>query len=212
MNYYKPLLAGNIYHITARAIGSEKLFLHDDNYNFFLQRYDKYITPVAETFAWALLPNHFHLLVQIKPHEALQELYSNKNPHKKITEDWQPVFVMQCFSNMLNSYAKAFNKQNNRKGGLFMDYMRRVEITSDQQYTATVFYIHKNPVHHGYCSKINDWPWTSFQTMLSQTPTKLKRNEVLQWFGGLNKFIEYHKQPIYLKNAVALEHDNLPNL
>ena len=212
MNYYKPLLAGNMYHITARATGNEKLFLNEDNYHFFLQRYQKYITPVADTFAWALLPNHFHLLVEIKSYEELEELFIKNYPHKKTTDNWQPVFIMQCFSNMLNSYAKAFNKQNNRKGGLFMDYMRRVEITSDQQYTATVFYIHKNPVHHGYCSKINDWPWTSFQTMLSKKPTKLKRNEVLQWFGGLNKFIEYHNQPIYLKNAVAIEHENLPNL
>ena len=209
MDYYKPLIAGNTYHITARAIGSEKLFLNDDNYNFFLQRYDKYITPIAETFAWALLPNHFHLLVQIKPHEDLQQLYSTKNPHKKITDGWQPAFVMQCFSNLFNSYAKAFNKQQNRKGGLFMDYMRRAAVTSDAQYTATVYYIHKNPVHHGYFTQIDAWPWSSYKTMLTQAPAKMQPNKILEWFGGTDKFIEYHAQPIHLKNAVVVEHENL---
>lgn len=30
-----------------------------------------------------------------------------------------------------------------------MDYLRRVEIDSNEQLRATLFYIHKNPVHHG---------------------------------------------------------------
>ena len=80
-----------------------------------------------------------------------------------------------------------------------MDYLRRVEVTNDQQYTATIFYIHKNPVHHGYCTQIDAWPWSSYRILLSQSPTKMQRNKVLQWFGGTDKFIAYHTQPIHLK-------------
>ena len=90
-----------------------------------------------------------------------------------------------------------------------MDYMRRVQVTSDHQYVTTIFYIYKNPVHHGYCTQKNDWPWSSNKTMLSQLPTKIKRNEILEWFGGTDKFIAFHGQPIYLKNAVIVEHENL---
>jgi len=51
MDYYQPLLAGEKYHIFSRATGSEKLFTEPENYLFFLQRFDKYISPVADIFA-----------------------------------------------------------------------------------------------------------------------------------------------------------------
>ena len=209
MDYYVPLLADNIYHITSRAVGNEKLFLNDDNYKFFLKRYDKYITAIADTFTYSLLPNHFHFLLQIKSYAELQKYYKKVKPHGKEDENWQPDFVMQQFSNMLNSYAKAFNKKNKRKGALFMDYMRRVKVTTDGQYSATVFYIHKNAVHHGYCNEIPRWPWSSYNAILSNAPTKIERQKVLDWFGSPEKFIEYHSQPLHLKNAVIVEYENL---
>lgn len=205
MDYYAPLLADKIYHIVGRAVGTEKLFLNDDNYHFFLKRYKKYIAPVADTFAWSLLPNHFHFLIQVKPYPQLQEFYKTIKPHKAPAAGWQPGLIMQQFSNMLNSYAKAFNKKNNRKGALFMDYLRRVEVLSDAQYSTTVFYIHKNAVHHGYCKTISGWPWSSYNSLLSNAPTNLMRQQVLNWFGGPEKFIAFHAQPIHLKNAVVVE-------
>ena len=209
MDYYIPLLADNIYHITGHAVGNEKLFLNDDNYRFFLKRYAKYIEPVADTFAWSLLPNHFHFLIRIKPYPELLSHYKKIKPHRKEDKGWQPDFVMKRFSNLLDSYAKSFNIKNNRRGALFMDYMRRVEVTTDAQYSTTVFYIHKNAVHHGYCKDIISWPWSSYKTILSDAPTKIERQKVLDWFGGIEKFIQYHAQPIHLKNAAMVEYENL---
>ena len=137
MDYYVPLLADNMYHITGHAVGREKLFLNNDNYRFFLSRFDKYISPVADIFAWSLLPNHFHLLIQVKPLPELIAHYKKIKPHGKEHESWQPEFVMKRFSNLFNSYAKAFNLKNKRRGALFMDYMRRVEEKTDAQFTAT---------------------------------------------------------------------------
>ncbi|MBL0181994.1 MAG: hypothetical protein IPP96_06730 [Chitinophagaceae bacterium] len=208
MDYYAPLLADKIYHITARAVGKEKLFLHDDNYRFFLSRYDRYISPVADTFAWALLPNHIHFLIRIKPYPQLQEHYKKIKPHGKEEEGWQPGFVMKRFGNLFNSYAKSFNLQNNRRGALFIDYMRRLEVNTAAHYSATIFYIHKNPVHHGYCKQISNWPWSSYKTILSKAPTKIERQLVLDWFGDTGKFIAYHAQPIHLKNAVLVEFED----
>ena len=209
MDYYIPLLAGNSYHITGRAVGNEKLFLQEENYSFFLQRYQKYISPVAETFAFSLLPNHFHFLIEIKPHEILEALCKTKKPALITNDNWQPDFVMQQWSNMLNSYSKSFNKMFQRKGALFMDYLRRVEITNDGQFTSTVFYIHKNAAHHGICTSIADWKWSSYAAMLSSAPTHLSRFKVLDWFGGPEKYTEFHNQPVHLKNAVALEFEGL---
>lgn len=208
MDYYVPLLADNIYHITGHAVGKEKLFLNDDNYRFFLKQFDKYIAPVADTFAWSLLPNHFHFLIQLKSYPGLLAHYKKIKPHGKEDEGWQPGFVMKRFSNLFNSYAKAFNLKNYRRGALFMDYMRRVEVSTDAHYSATVFYIHKNPVHHGYCKDMAAWPWSSYKTILSDAPTKIERQKVLEWFGGRQRFIEYHSRPVHLKNAAMVEYED----
>ena len=208
MDYYQPLLAGEKYHIVSRATGSEKLFTEPENYRFFLQRFDKYISPVATIFAYALLPNHFHFLVEIKPYDDLLELYKRLKPETYTPEEdnnWQPEFVMQHFSNLLNSYTKSFNKRNSRKGALFMDYLRRVQIKTDEQFFATLFYIHKNPVHHGLCKKMEDWKWSSYISILSNAPTKIERQKLIAHFGTAEQFIAFHDQPIYLKNAVAIE-------
>ncbi len=109
---------------------------------------------------------------------------------------------MERFGNLLNSYTKAFNKQNTRKGGLFIDTMRRVEIKDDAQLSAIIFYIHKNAVHHGYAGAINQWPWSSYHSFLNKSSTSLVRDEVLDWFGGKENFIQFHQQPVRLKNIL----------
>jgi putative transposase len=49
------------YHIYTHANGSENLFQTNENFRYFLKRYEEYIPPVADTLAWCLMPNHLHL-------------------------------------------------------------------------------------------------------------------------------------------------------
>lgn len=186
-------------------MGKEKLFLEEDNYKFFLRQFSKYISPVADTFAYNLLPNHFHFMIRVKNIGRIHEEFLSVKKNKEFTLESAPEFVMERFSNLLNSYTKAFNKKYSRKGGLFIDIMRRVEIIDDSQFGATIFYIHKNAVHHGYVDTISEWQWSSYHAIVSNSPTQLLRNEILDWFGGAEQFIEFHKQPVYLKNAVVID-------
>ncbi len=204
-DYHIPLLPDSIYHLVTRAVGSEKLFRSDNNYNFLLQRFQKHTLPVAETFAWCLLPNHLHLLVRIRPAETLELHFKEVKKNKTFHPDILPDFIMERFSNWLNSYTKSFNKMYNRKGSLFIDYLRRKEVKDDNQFRATVFYIHKNPVHHEYCKKISDWKWSSYNSLLSQKPTNLLRKEVIDTFDDKKGFIAYHSQPINPKDALIVE-------
>ena len=204
MDYYQPLLSNTSYHIMSRAIGNEKLFLTPENYRFFLRRFDSYISPVADLYAYNLLPNHFHAIIEVKPIEHLLPLYKAVKKSNSINEMWQPDFVMQQFSNLFNSYAKSFNIRNQRKGSLFME-MCRVPILKDSQFSATIFYVHKNAVHHGYCKVIEEWPWSSYNEILLNSSTDLKRKELIEWFGNEAEFIKFHSQEIYLKNSVVLE-------
>ena len=57
---------GQYYHIYNRGVNSEVLFKEEANYIHFLNSYEKYIHPIVDTYAWVLMPNHFHFLVRVK--------------------------------------------------------------------------------------------------------------------------------------------------
>ncbi|MBF8283376.1 MAG: hypothetical protein HW378_2291 [Anaerolineales bacterium] len=61
-----PLHPGQYYHIYNRGNNRENVFREERNYPYFLKLYAKYIEPIAETYAYCLLRNHFHLLVRIR--------------------------------------------------------------------------------------------------------------------------------------------------
>jgi len=55
-----PLDFGNYYHIYNHANGDIQLFRNEENYRYFLSRYEKYVHPLVDTLSYCLLPNHFH--------------------------------------------------------------------------------------------------------------------------------------------------------
>src|SRR5258706_1273798 len=120
-----PLLPGKFYHLYNHAIGDENLFRHRENYLYFLQQFRKYIAPVASTFAYILLPNHFHFFIRIKSEKELMEhFHSLRDPAlAEVSEIDFPKFVIQQFSNFMNGYVKAYNKMFLRKGALVLDFV-----------------------------------------------------------------------------------------
>jgi hypothetical protein len=67
-------------------------------------------------------------------------------------------------------------------------------VESERHFKNMVFYIHNNPVHHGFCEAMIDYPWSSYMSIISLKPTKLQRDKVIGWFDSKSEFIEYHKQ------------------
>ena len=65
-HYYTKFEEGRFYHIYNRAVDKKPLFKNLDNYEFFLKKYDQYLSPVIDTYAYCLLGNHFHLMVRVK--------------------------------------------------------------------------------------------------------------------------------------------------
>ena len=59
------------YHIYNRGIDRENIFSDERDYWHFLALYEKYIHQIADTFAYCLLKNHFHILVRIKSEDVL---------------------------------------------------------------------------------------------------------------------------------------------
>lgn len=187
MNKHEPLLHGNYYHIFNRGINSCNLFREPDNYEHFLALYDKHINPVADTFAWVLMPNHFHMLVRIK---EKSEIKSGNRPKKSVTPDTPP---FRQFSNLFNAYSKAVNKCYDRTGSLFEHPFRRKIIMDKEYFKQMVIYIHNNPVHHGFTEKAMDYPWSSYLTCLTFTKSKFQVNKVLGWFDSAANFRLQHR-------------------
>ena len=204
-DYHIPLIPNKTYHVFSRAIGNERLFREPTNYQFFLSRFHKHVSPVADNLSYCLLPNHFHSMLRIKNELFIKEHFYEVKKKKLFTPELASDFIMERISNLMNSYTKAYNKMYKRRGSLFIDYCRRVEINNDAQFGATIFYIHKNPVHHGYCDAIEKWHWSSYHEFASGKPSSLCRQEVLEWFGGVKGFMAYHQQPIYLKEYPDFE-------
>ena len=77
-----------------------------------------------------------------------------------------------------------------------MDYLKRSKAENDSDFTSYVWYIHKNAVHHQLTKTIGAWEFDSYKSILSDAPTSLLRDEVLDWFGGKEAYIKFHQQPI----------------
>ncbi len=197
MEKREPLLPLHTYHIFNRANGAERAFLSDENYRHFLTRLQEYILPVARVYAYCLLPNHFHLLAQIREEEVIID-FQKTIPNKIPTELPAP-FVAQQFGNAFNSYTKSFNKKYERRGSLFMRRFKRNLALTEEDFLTFLFYIHKNPVHHGLCAALGQWRYCSYNAFLSNAPTMLEREYVLDKLGGTQGFIEFHQKPVYLK-------------
>lgn len=191
-DHLAPLLPDHIYHVYNRASGNEKLFLIEENYRFFMAKFIQYTHRFSDIYCYSLLPNHLHFLIRIKPED--QFTY----PGAPI-QDNIPLYISQQFSNLFNAYTKSFNEQHRRKGGLFMRPFKRKVVEKNAYFSKLIHYIHANPVHHSICSTIREWKHSSFHSLTTETPTVLLRAEVIDFFGGLNHFIQFHEQPIQLK-------------
>lgn len=193
MQIIEPFTYGNFYHIYNRGINSCNIFRENDNYAYFLKLYDQYVSPIADTYAWVLMPNHFHFLVRVKEEE---EIFSNLdrvlNPVKVGTPSQQ-------MSKVFNAYAQAYNKRFQRHGGLFERPFKRKQVQTIAYLRTLVLYIHNNPIHHGFCDHILDYPWSSYMTMVSVKPSQLNRKEVIGWFDDQANFKYMHHQKVEIE-------------
>ncbi len=219
MQLIEPLNYGKFYHIYNRGINSCDLFHENTNYEYFLGLYDKHISPVADTYAWVLMKNHFHLLVKIKEEDEIGYLSATApsvvlNPdggvveqktHKGCTsretllgsETTKRVSYNPShqFSHLFNAYAQAYNKRNKRTGSLFVHPFKRKFIEDIEYLKTVVVYIHNNPVHHKFTEHAMDYPWSSYLTCISIKPTHLQRDAVIGWFDNQSNFITAHEKP-----------------
>lgn len=196
-----PLQPGMYYHIYNRGNNRENLFLEERNYPYFLALYTKHIEPIADTYAYCLLRNHFHLSVRIKTEDEFIKTLRVLETREASMKKYNP---SQNFSNLFNAYAKAINKGYGRTGSLFEERFGRIPVTNDSYFTTLIFYIHYNPQKHGFVNDFRDWKWSSYPALVESSQTKLKRDEVLRIFDGIKGFEAFHQGKLDEKKLAAL--------
>ncbi|OIO88334.1 MAG: hypothetical protein COW33_05610 [Anaerolineae bacterium CG17_big_fil_post_rev_8_21_14_2_50_57_27] len=205
-----PLLYDTYYHIYNRGINRENIFVQERNYAHFLNLYSKYIEPIADTFAYCLLRNHFHVLVRTKSEEETLKVFTDdirrrrqRSPATRdLNQAQKPLgseneriqYPSKKFSDFFNAYAKAINAAYGRTGSLFQHPFGRVMVTNDIQFFRVVAYIHQNPQKHKFVDDFREWKYSSYGVILSEKPTRLKRDSVLDWFGDKKQYTDLHAE------------------
>ncbi len=180
-----PFVEGAFYHVYNRGNNKENIFNEAGNYNYFLSLWKKHIEPVAETYCYVLLSNHFHALIRIRENLSLTS---------KASDVSRMPMAEQAFANLFNAYAKAYNKANNRTGKLFEERFRKKPVLDSGYLMQIVYYIHQNLQNHGFIDDFRLYPHSSYKGILSNKPTLLERDILLKWFDGKENFLKYHEE------------------
>jgi REP element-mobilizing transposase RayT len=205
----------SIYHVFNRTNNRERLFLSDNNRFFFLRQYKNHISQLLDTYSWNLQPNHFHFLVKaktsndIKKYLELKGLLNLTLTEKRFLYDEisQSELTENGFKRFFQSYAQSFNNMHNRSGNLFYKPFKRIEVVGDSYFNQAMIYIHANAVKHGLVKDIHQYKWSFWHSILSGSPTSLLRTEILDWFGGKERFIKINLEmtKFYYETDVAIE-------
>ena len=206
-----PLLFDTYYHIYNRGTNGENIFVQERNYEYFLKLYEKHISPIADTFAYCMLRNHFHIAVRIKSKEEITETLKVSSTNQNRVKQDNPTnpdngqlrkplgsvipetYASQKFSNFFNAYAKSINIAYSRTGSLFEHPFGRIPIKNDRQFWTVIAYIHQNPQKHKFVDDFRDWKYSSYGIMLSTKHTIVKRDKVIKWFGNKDNYLSLHK-------------------
>ena len=149
-------------------------------YSFFArmntERKEEYLnnkdnTFLVEIYAYALMPNHFHLLL------------------KQITEKGIQTFL----SNFQNSFARYFNTKNNRYGSLFQRPFKAKHIDSNEEFMHVSRYIHLNPITAFILepNELEKSNITSFQDYLSGKSKIVNVNFINNIIGTRKRYKEF---------------------
>ena len=132
-DYWHPFYENCYYHIYNRSNNKEKIFLTDENYLFFLRRWNKYFGSYFDTYTYALIANHFHFLIKVKPvdEQFIQAVkFQNTVASKRFLKGiiLLDEFIEDQMKNFSLSYAKAFNTENKRNGSVFQKRFKRLQL------------------------------------------------------------------------------------
>lgn len=139
----------------------------------------------VEIYAFACMPNHYHLLL------------------KQLEDNGVSTFI----SNLQNSFAKYFNTKHKRNGSLFLSPFKRIRIERDEVFMHVSRYIHLNPVT-SYLIKEKELK-IHYSTSLShynnpQMKSFVERSKIIRLFGSLERYNAFIFDQVDYQQKLAL--------
>jgi len=132
--------AGAVHHVMGRGLDRREIFLSLADYQHFVERLGRVLTQGgARCVAWALMPNHYHLLLR--------------------TGDLP---LTRLMARLLTSHALGFNRRHGRQGYLFQGRYKSILCEEEPYLLELVRYIHLNPARARLVEdleKLEDYPW-----------------------------------------------------
>ncbi|MDA8328747.1 MAG: transposase [Betaproteobacteria bacterium] len=156
--------AGALYHVTSRGDRQEDIFLNDDDRNDWLT----VLGIVCARFNWVVhalcqMTNHYHLLVE--------------------TPDGNLSGGMRQLN---GSYTQRVNRRHGLGGHLFQGRYKAILVQKESHLLELSRYIVLNPLRANMVESLEDWRWSSYALMTSQTapPPWLDTDWLLGQFGS----------------------------
>jgi len=174
---------GSLHHIIGRGIERTRIFRTDQDREDFLNRVaDLCIDGDLIVYAWALMPNHFHLLVRT----GRQSISKN----------------MRRF---LTGYVVNFNLRHKRYGHLFQNRYKSIICEDDPYLLELTRYIHLNPLRAGIVDDLEGlsrYRWAGHSAIMGRVKRDWQEVEtVLAYFGKGHRAVEKYEQ--YLREGIS---------
>jgi putative transposase len=156
---------GSLHHIMCRGIERRKVFESDADREHFLERLGEILRETKTIcYAWALIPNHFHLLLRTGP-----------------------VPISTVMRRLLTGYALWYNRVHRRHGHLFQNRFKSVLCQEDAYLLELVRYIHLNPIRAGLVQSLDDltrYPFSGHSSLMGKAKGAWQDTEgILRMFG-----------------------------
>jgi REP element-mobilizing transposase RayT len=140
---------GVLQHVMARGIERRKIFWDDKDRSLFLERLAIILEETqTQCYAWALIPNHFHILLRI-----------GTTPLSKVMR------------RLMTGYAVNFNLRHRRAGHLFQNRYKSVICEEDAYLLELTRYIHLNPLRAKLVKdmkELDKYLWTGHSALLGK--------------------------------------------
>ena len=176
-----------LHHVIVRGIERRDIFADDADKDWFLSRLSTLLTKGStKCFAWALMSNHFHLLLMPTT-----------------------VSLSETMRRLLTGYAVYFNRKYQRSGHLFQNRYKSILCEEEPYFLELIRYIHLNPLRVGLVADLHGldhYQWSGHAALLgNRTMEGQERDEVLARFGK-NKAHGMRKYRQFVADGIAAGH------
>ena len=175
---------GALHHIMVRGIEKRKVFLDNRDRERFLERLGEILTDTeTPCFAWALIPNHFHLLLRTGL-----------------------VPISTIMRRLLTGYAVFFNLRHKRNGHLFQNRYKSILCQEDTYLLELVRYIHLNPLRAGLVedlTELNHYAYGGHGTVMGKADRDWQHVDYVLGFFGKKLSTARQKYFRYVEKGVG---------